>query len=425
MRTLSARLIALAALSALALAACDDSSSDSNSSESSETNADTTGETIAAEGLPDFYAVPDPVPDDEPGTLINSEVVDAPDLDGTLYRVMYVSRSLQDEPIAVTGLVAVPNSAAPSGGYPVVAWAHGTTGIADECAPSLEAPEAASIANGLLDRGYLVAATDYEGLGTPGRHPYVVGESEARGVFDSIRAAQQLDDVEVSDRVLVWGHSQGGHAAMFTLDGADEYAPEFEMVGVVAGAPPSQLFAIYQALRESPFRHYLLMAAGGWNAAYGDEDAPLDEVLTPEGIDLVPVIDEGCAGDIANSTADVDTDDIIKADPNEVPEWNRLLRENDPGEFTTPADAPLLVIQGGNDEQIPVAATALMFDQLCAIGQDQTRWIYPGQSHAGVVAVSANDMLTWIDERFAGDPTSEEIVPTGQPDVEVMSCNLT
>ncbi|MGH9027551.1 MAG: alpha/beta fold hydrolase, partial [Acidimicrobiia bacterium] len=328
---------------------------------------------------------------------------------------------LQDDPIAVTGVVAVPDAPAPDGGYPVVAWAHGTTGIADECAPSLDAIEAAPIANQFLDRGYVIAATDYEGLGTPGRHPYIVGESEARGVLDSVRAAQALPDIEVSDRVVVWGHSQGGHAAMFTLDIADDYAPDLDLVGVVAGAPPSQFNLLYQALKASPFKYYLLMAAAGWNAAYGD-DAPLDEVLTPKGIDMIDVVDDGCASEIAGQTTDIPTDEIVKADPSTVPAWERLLRANDPGQFTTPSDPPLLVIHGGNDEQIPVAASALMFDQLCAIGQDQTRWVYPGQSHAGVIAPSADDMLTWIDRRFAGEPTSNVVTPTGLPDVEVMSC---
>jgi acetyl esterase/lipase len=406
----------------LLLAACSDSSSSDDDATAPDTGADSSVE-VASSDLPDFYAVPDPVPDDDPGTLIRSETVDAPEIDGTLYRVMYTSRSVQGDPIAVTGVVAVPNTPPPDGGYPVIAWAHGTTGIADECAPSLDAAEAAPIANKLLGRGYVIAATDFEGLGTPGRHPYVVGESEARGILDSVRAAQELAETEVSDQVLVWGHSQGGHAAMFALDIADDYAPELDLVGVVAGAPPSQFDLLYQALKASPFKYYLLMTAAGWNAAYGDEGAPLDAVLTPRGLETIDVVDDGCASEISGTTADIPTDEIVKADPATVPAWAELLTANDPGKFTTAAAAPLLVIHGGNDEQIPVAASALMFDQLCAVGQDQTRWVYPGQSHAGVVAVSVDDMLAWIDLRFAGEPTSNAVTPTGLPDVQIQSCN--
>jgi hypothetical protein len=179
---------------------------------------------------------------------------------------------------------------------------------------------------------------------------------------------------------------------------------------------------IYQALQTSPFKYYLLMAAAGFNAAYGDEAAPLDKVLTPQGIDALKGVDTGCAGDFAKATAGLSAADATKGDPSNVPEWNKLLSENDPGKFTEPSAAPLLIIQGGNDEQIPVAATALMFDQLCKIGQVEQRWIYPGQSHAGVIGPSFNDMLTWINDRFEGKPAPDATAPTGQPDVQAQTC---
>lgn len=371
------------------------------------------------EGLPDFYGAPDPIPDAEPGTLLRSEPIETTEIPGSAQLVMYASESLQGEPIVVTGVVAVPDTPAPEGGYPVVAWAHGTTGIADECAPSLEGTDAIPGVVELLEAGYVVTATDYEGLGTPGRHPYIAGDSEARGVLDSVRAAGQLDGVELSGQYVVWGHSQGGHAAMFSLDIADDYAPDLDLVGVVAGAPPSQFDLLYSVLQTSPFRYYLLMASAGLNAAYGDEAAPLDAVIVPEGLAAVDVVDEGC--DLGALTADLDFPSLLGPDPATLPDWGPILEENDPGNFTEPG-APLLIIHGGDDEQIPVAASALMFDQLCAIGQDETRWVYPGQSHAGVVAPSFPDMLGWIDRRFAGEATPDATAPTGVPDVETQAC---
>ncbi len=374
-------------------------------------------------GLPAFYGPPDPVPVADPGSIVRSEVVEAPDVNGTVLRVLYVSRSLRDEPIVVSGLVAVPEDPAPEGrGHDVVAWAHGTTGIADVCAPSLDGPESVPILNDLLEEGYVVTATDYEGLGTPGRHPYIVGESEARGVLDSVRAAGSLDGVELSGRAVVWGHSQGGHAAMFALHIAEAWAPELDLVGVVAGAPPSQFDLIYDAVQASPFRYYLLMAAAGINAGYGDDVAPLAAVLTAEGQQAVDLVDQGCTAELAGAAGDLATDALVAADPATVPGWSQLLRDNDPGRFAEGSSAPLLVIHGGNDEQIPVATSALMFDQLCAVDQDQTRWVYPGQTHAGAIAASIDDMLSWIEHRFDGDPTPDTMVPTGQPDVAVQSC---
>jgi pimeloyl-ACP methyl ester carboxylesterase len=362
------------------------------------------------------------LPAGHPGEVIKTEPVDNAKLRGALTRVMYHSRSLQDRDIAVTGLIAVPRAPPPAGGYPVISWAHGTTGLADKCAPSLSPDDYADLANNLLDAGYVVVGTDYEGLGTPGRHPYIVGESEARGTLDMVRAARNLPEAHASDRYLVWGHSQGGHAAMYALHIADAWAPELHLVGVVAGAPPSQLSLLYAALQSSPFKHYLLMVGAGFNAAYGDEAAPLDAVLTQAGIDALPAVDEACAGDVATATASLSTSSVTKGEPTTIPEWAKLLKDNDPGQFTAPANEPLLIIQGGSDELLPALLSQVLFDQLCKLGQVVQRWVYPGQSHAGVVAPSFGDMLTWIGNRFAGGPVPDPTAPTGQPDVRAQRC---
>ena len=103
----------------------------------------------------------------------------------------------------------------------------------------------------------------------------------------------------------------------------------------------------------------------------------------------------------------------MKADPFKVPAWKKVLMANDPQNFTKPSAAPLLMIQGGSDEQIPVVSTQILAKHLCNIGQDLERWIYPGQSHAGVIGPSANDMIHWIADRFAGVANPDPYVPTG------------
>jgi pimeloyl-ACP methyl ester carboxylesterase len=408
----------------LLLAAC------SSSSDTAEPDSDATSSTTtpsakvipAPKGLPEFYAVPDPLPG-ETGTLIKSEKVPVDGLHGTAYRVMYVSEGVDGEPVAVTGTILVPDKQAPADGYPVVSWAHGTNGMADECAPSLEPGNSAPLANALLDKGWLVTATDYQGEGTPGLHPYIAGINSSNNTIDIVRAAKELPDANPSDDYVVWGHSQGGHTAMFTLDRGADYAPELNLKGVVAGAPPSQFAFIYNYLLTSPFRYYLLMAGGGLNAAYGDERAPLDQVFTPAGIDLIPLLEQGCAGDISDEVGGLDVSKLSKGDPFKVPAWQKILEENDPQYFTEPRDAPLLMIQGGDDEQIPVVSTEVLAKHLCDdVGQVLQRWIYPGQTHSGVIAPSANDMITWIGDRFAGGPNPDPYEPKGQADVQTTTC---
>jgi fermentation-respiration switch protein FrsA (DUF1100 family) len=281
---------------------------------------------------------------------------------------------------------------------------------------------AAPLANALLDHGWVVTASDYQGEGTPGILPYLSGVTAARNTIDIVRAARQIPAVHASTNYVVWGHSEGGQTAMFALNIGKAYAPELTMKGVVAGAPPSQFALIYTFLKTSPYRYYLLMAAGGLNAAYGNAAAPLDQVLTPLGIKHLADLDKGCSGYIVAQLNGIPTSALVTGDPFKIPAWQKVLKANDPQYFTQAAVAPLLIIQGGSDEQIPVVSTQILAQHLCGIGQVLERWIYPGQSHAGVVAPSAADMIHWIGDRFAGGSNPDPYVPTGQSDIATTVC---
>jgi alpha-beta hydrolase superfamily lysophospholipase len=421
--------IALAIVGMITVAGCSSSgktaSGNAPSGNPSSTGASSTSAapttTPAPAGLPAFYGVPQPLPVRRAGTLLKAAKVDAPTIHGTAYRVMYESRTLQNQVVAVTGVVIVPTKPAPAGGYPVVTWGHGTNGMADICAPSLDVASAAPLANALLDRGWEVTASDYQGEGTPGIMPYISGVIAARNTIDIVRAARQLTGAHASADYVVWGHSEGGQTAMFALDIAHAYAPELHLDGVVAGAPPSQFGLIYSFLKTSPFRYYLLMAAGGLHAAYGTA-APLDQVLTPAGMALLPELDKVCTDVLSKNLGTVSVAGLTKGDPFTIPAWRKVLMANDPENFTAPSTAPLLMIQGGSDEQIPVVSTQILAKHECDLGQDLERWIYPGQSHAGVIAVSAGDMIHWIADRFAGVANPDQYVPTGQAGIQRTQC---
>ena len=375
----------------------------------------------APAGLPAFYSVPKPTPITT-GRLIKSEKVAAPGLHGTAYRVMYVSTTVDNKPVAVTGLIVVPKAAPPKAGYPVVSWGHGTNGMADSCTPSLTPTENVPLANALLDKGWEVTSSDYQGEGTPGLLPYIAGDSAARNTIDIVRAARDFPAAHASDHYVVWGHSEGGQTAMFALNIGPTYAPELKLQGVVAGAPPSQFALIYDFLKTSPYRYYLLMAAGGLNTAYGDTRAPLDQVLTPAGMDLVPLLDKGCSRDLSEQIGNLDVSKLTKGDPFKNPTWKKVLEANDPQYFTKASTAPLLMIQGSNDEQIPPVSTQVLAKHLCGIHQNLERWLYPGQTHSGVIAPSANDMLHWISDRFAGGTNPDPYKPTGLANIDTTTC---
>lgn len=386
-----------------------------------------------------FYAVPDPLPPAPPGALIRSEPVTVPGLNGTAWRVMYHSRSIKGADIAVTGLVFGPtNTAAPPGGYPVVSWAHGSKGFADGCAPSADPTTALSLqtVNAVLGRGWALTATDYEGLGTPGRHPKFVGVSEARGAIDIVRAAHDLSvDVYGADHLspdyVVWGNSQGGRATMFALRDAESWAPELDLVGAVAAGVPADLDAVLPVAIQETGPFHVLVPAAGINAAYGDADAPLDEILTPDGIAALADADTYCNADLKVRWSALEVDAVLKQqadgtrNPLSNPVWGPLLRAQDPIEFTAASPTPLLIVQGGADDTTPAFASEALRDHLCSasVGQDLQYWLYPDGTHTSVMTASRTDTLTWMGHRFAGQAWPDPYTPTGHPNVQATTCS--
>jgi hypothetical protein len=379
--------------------------------------------TASSFAMPAFYAVPSQPPTRTPGALIKSERVPSGGIHGTVYRVMYISEDVHGAPVLVTGLIMVPTKPAPAAGFPVVSWGHGTNGMADQCAPSLAPASAVPEQNALLDQGWEVVASDYQGEGTPGLLPYVVGVSAARNTIDIVRAARHLAAAKASANYVVWGHSEGGQTAMFALAIGGTYAPELTLKGVVAGAPPSQFQFIYAFLKTSPFRYYLLMVGAGWNSAYGNTVAPLSEVATPKAISLLPILEQGCSGYIAAQTKQYSIGQLLKVDPSTIPAWRQLENANDPGQLTTASPAPLLIIQGGADEQIPVATTQVLEQHECSIGQEAQRWVYPGLNHTGVIPVSTPDMVHWIADRFAGVGNPDPYRPMAAAGIDISACS--
>lgn len=407
----------MAVATALALTACSDD--DAVRGEDQEPDATSTApappdvdDALGPAGFPegvavlaaddDLYALAEDVEPGEPGQPIAVQPVDA-GLDATVWRVLHHSRSLEGEDIAVSGIVAVPAGEAPDGGRPVVSWAHGTTGIADECAPS-RTMEQLLAAQPLLERGWAVVATDYEGLGTPGRHPYLVGESQGRGVLDIVRAAQQLGaPVGAGQEVVLWGHSQGGHAVLFANQIAPDWAPELAVLGTVAGAPPSQMPVMAQALTDGPLGFFLAMVVAGWAAAYPELE-PAD-VLTPAGLERLGEVDEGCIGHVAQAWGAPSAEPLVRV--GEPPDrWSERFLDNDPGHAA--GASPVLIVHGGQDQIVPAASSQLLVDQMCEVSQPVQRLLYEDADHVSVIALSLGDMLDWIDARLTGQPAPDD-----------------
>ncbi len=198
--------------------------------------------------LQPFYDIANPIPAGQPGNLIKFEPIAGLAISGAnAFRVLYRSQDPDGTARVTSGMVFIPTAAAPATGRPVVAWAHPTTGLGPQCAPSRSGKELADMdwLQGMLDKGWIVTATDYSGLGTPGTSLYLVGQAEARDVINSVRAVGTLPNSHAGSRYAVWGHSQGGHAALFVGEVSATYAPELTLVGVAAAAPAAELASLF------------------------------------------------------------------------------------------------------------------------------------------------------------------------------------
>ncbi len=319
------------------------------------------------------------------------------------YRILYGSSAPDDEPIGVTAAIVFPDRPAPPGGRPVIAWAHPTTGVATKCAPSLFPDNEGSIAGlaAMMERNYVVVATDYPGLGTPGMHPYLIGESEARAVLDAVRAARELPDTKALDRFAVWGHSQGGHAALFTGQRALSYAPDLKLVGVAAAAPATYLARLFEADRATD-SGLTAMAIKSWSTIF---KLPIAGLVEPQAIAAYERAADDCIENVSEMVQESDDAaplerGFLKVDPTTLPEWRAIMDRNTPGQEA--AGAPVFLAQGMADTTVLPSVTARFMDHLCQSG---TAVRFVGKedvTHVYIALDSAREAVAWMAERFDG-----------------------
>ncbi len=344
----------------------------------------------------------------KPGTVlrIHPQIGGAP-ANAKAFRIVYRSTGLNDEPIAVSATVIYPDGPAPKGGRDVIAWAHYTTGVAERCAPTLLPNLSGTIAGleQMLSRGYVVVATDYAGLGLPGVHAYLVGISEARSILDSVRAARDLSGAHATNRFAVWGHSQGGHAALFTGELAPNYAPELKLVGIAVAAPATDLVELFKAQKGSIAGNSLTsMALLSWSRTY---NLPLNTVLENEAAASFEQVSRSCIQSISQmlkllQLAKPLKKAFLKADPTTLPAWRSLMEQNSPGKL--PQKAPVFIAQGTGDTTVNPAVTLRFAKQLCAAGVPVVIKMLKGASHSFAAEKSSYQAISWISDRFKGRP---------------------
>jgi acetyl esterase/lipase len=314
---------------------------------------------------------------------------------GDAFRILYRSTGLNGQPIAVSGAIFIPPGAAPQGSRNVIAWAHPTSGVVEACAPSLM-PDVAGMIWGLADmlaRGYVVVATDYPGLGVPGQiHPYLIGVSEARAVL------------------AVWGHSQGGHASLYTGELAASYAPELKLVGVAAAAPATFLAELFDADKTtSTGKELTAMTIYSWSKLY---NIPISNLVESAAMRPYQAMAHACIESLSQFAAiekaakPLAKIQFLKADPTEIEPWRGIMQKNTPGQ--APAGAPVFIAQGTADTTVRPEITKQFVRLLCKQGSRVRFLLLPGVSHTFAARNSAGQALAWMNDRFRGAPAPSD-----------------
>jgi pimeloyl-ACP methyl ester carboxylesterase len=321
--------------------------------------------------------------------------------------VLYRSTGSNGKPIAVSGTVTVPKGTPPAGGWPILTWAHGTTGIADSCAPSRSPsdpytsyvyPELAK----WLAAGYAVVRTDYQGLGTPGVHGYLIGKDEGRSVLDVVRAARKVVG-HLSNRVIIGGHSQGGHAALWAAALAKSWTPELKVAGTVAFAPASHIGEQASLIRAvtSPSGLSVIAALILRAADTAKPSLKIPSLLSAPAKALYPQTLTKCelALNAPTSWAGIAPSKILLDSASTKP-IEVLLNANDPETLKIPT--PVMLLQGTADTTVLPPFTDQLDSALRASGGDITYKTYDGVSHGAVVGAGDADALAFAQAKLSG-----------------------
>ncbi|MDH6283184.1 hypothetical protein M2284_002608 [Rhodococcus sp. LBL1] len=319
------------------------------------------------------------------------------------YRITYETRDAAGRPAASSGVVFVPPGSPPEGGWPVVSWAHGTTGLGDACAPSRN-PRSARDANYLghwMSQGYAIVATDYIGLGTPGVHPYLQGASEATAVIDMVRAGRAVVP-ELSSRWMAIGQSQGGHAALFTAHEATRYAPELDYRGAVTTGAPSNLENVgtlggpwMPNLGLDGLTVFTTYILAGMRATVPDLD--VNTYLTPLGRQAVDSAETLCYEQQAEAVQGVSVGALLSR-PVDDPAFRAAMTEY-LAVPTTGYDRSLFIAQGLLDTVVPAPLSFKLIADMRLAGVDATYMTYP-TNHDGTMAASLPDSTPFVRARL-------------------------
>lgn len=365
---------------------------------------------------PAFYETPATLPSAN-GAVIRTEnmtfTLDPLDATSTFQnskRILYKSTNRRGQAIAISGTVLVPKSPwVGLGSRPVIGYAAGTQGMADKCAPSRQFSEGieyeGAFMDALLKRGYAIAMTDYEGLGTQGVHTYMDRVSQGRAVLDAVRAAQRVSGTGLSTNspVGLMGYSQGGGAAASAVELASTYAPDLKVKGALVGAVPADLAAVAKNLDGGMYSAFSFFALRGLAESY---QINLNPYLNAKGQQTMNTVESSCVFDlfstsfVKSQTLSADgrpMTEVMNAEP-----FKSIIEAQRIGKIKP--TVPVLVDHSLFDDTIPYAQGKAMAKSWCGKGANVRFETNAGPMHVGGMVPHWASALPFFEARFAGLP---------------------
>src|SRR5881409_200959 len=353
-----------------------------------------------------FYDPPSDV-SRQPGALLRSgplkDVILPAGMRG--WRILYATTVDDSTPATAVATVFAPTDP-PAGPRPVITWEHATTGLLQKCMPSLLSAPTKGVPerDRIVRAGWVVVATDYSFVEKGGPHPYLIGEGEARAVLDSVRAARQMSELTLDKRMVAWGYSEGGHAALWTGIVGPRYAPDLEILGVAAIAPAANIQKILatNVAVDKRFGPYLALS---YSRFY--PDITFEQAVRPEALDasrqIVNLCDFVPPEDPERIEALAATFDGPALAMNSNKPLQARLEQNTPDGLIK---APVVIAQGLSDTVVPLSATDAYVEERCSAGQRLEYWTFAGRDHFTIVQPGTpleELLITWTTACFANE----------------------
>jgi alpha-beta hydrolase superfamily lysophospholipase len=354
--------------------------------------------------LQPFYTPPVPL-EGKPGDLLRVEPLGI-EVDGAeSLRILYLTELDNGDLAAASGMAFIPTATSLQAPRPIVAWTHGTVGQGDACAPSRTADPTSQLTQflpNMIQLGWALVATDYTGLGTPGVQAFLLKDQEVRDTVNSVRALQQIPNSDVGSRYAVFGHSQGGHTALWTGHLSKEFAPELDLLAVAAAAPAAELTQILTTQWDTLVGWVIgVEVMRSWPLRY--PDLPVDEILTSPAQKNYERLAQECIKDAAIEAEirmGAFNENFFSANPIDSPAWSAALSDQTPPPL--PAEMPLLLIQGTADEVVLPQPNAYLEKVWCEAGTNVSALWLGGVGHTNAQAIGGPTVVSWLEQIFAG-----------------------